>query len=79
MRLTYDPRQNIAYLRLQEKTSQVETIRVSEELNVDVAPDGKIYGIELMNANEQLKEGDRTSLVVVNEAVGDRHVIPLAK
>jgi uncharacterized protein YuzE len=52
MKLTYDPRHNIAYLRLQEKTTQVEAIRVSESLNVDLAPDGTVYGIELLNANE---------------------------
>ena len=40
MKLTYDPRYNIASLRLQEKTTQVETIRVSDELLVDIAPDG---------------------------------------
>jgi uncharacterized protein YuzE len=32
MRLTYDPRHKIAYLRLQEETTQVETVRVSESL-----------------------------------------------
>jgi uncharacterized protein YuzE len=57
VKLTYDPRRNIAYLRLQEKGSEVETIRVSEELNVDVAPDGTVYGIELLNANEQFAVG----------------------
>jgi hypothetical protein len=41
MKLTYDPRYNIAYLRLHEKTAQVETIRVSNELNVDIAPPRK--------------------------------------
>ena len=40
MRLTYDPRQNIAYLRLREKTTEVETVHVSESLNIDLAPDG---------------------------------------
>jgi uncharacterized protein YuzE len=45
MKLTYDPRYNIAYIYLQEKTAQVETIQVSEEMNVDIAPDGTIYGI----------------------------------
>lgn len=50
MKLTYDPRYNIAYICLKEKTSQVETICVSEEMNVDIAPDGTIYGIELLNA-----------------------------
>jgi uncharacterized protein YuzE len=70
MKLTYDPRYNIAYIRLQEKTAQVETIRVSDELNVDIAPDGTVYGIELLNANAQLFSVDKGKLVVVNEALG---------
>jgi len=79
MQLTYDSRYNIAYIRLHEKTAQVETIRVSDELNVDMAPDGTVYGIELLNANQQLRAGDGGVLVVVNEAVGDRREIPLTK
>ena len=77
MKLTYDPRRNVAYLRLQEKGLDVETIRISEELNVDLAPDGTVYGVELLNANEQLQAGDQGTLVVVNEALGERHEIPL--
>ncbi len=79
MKLTYDQRHNIAYLRLREKTAQVETIRVSDELNVDIGPDGTVYGIELLNANAQLREGDDGRLVVVDEAVGDQREIPLAR
>ena len=70
MKLTYDPRYNVAYLRLHERSAQVETIRVSEELNVDLAPDGTIYGIELLNANEQLRREDAGKLIVLNEATG---------
>lgn len=77
MQLTYDPRHNIAYLRLQEKIDQVETIRVSEELHIDLAPDGTVYGIELLNANQQLHAKDRGKLVVINEAAGDRREIDL--
>ena len=77
MKLVYDPRHNIAYLRLHEKTGQVETLRLSDEMNVDIAPDGTIYGIELLNANQQLRSEDQGNLVVVNEAVGDRREIPL--
>ena len=77
MKLVYDPRYNIAYLRLHEKTAQVETLRLSDEMNVDIAPDGTIYGIELLNANQQLRSEDQGNLVVVNEAVGDRREIPL--
>ncbi len=79
MRLTYDPTRNIAYLRLHEKTAEVETIRVSDELNVDIAPDGTVYGIELLNANEQLRAADNGALVVINEAAGERQEIPLAR
>jgi Protein of unknown function (DUF2283) len=44
MKLTYDPRHNIGYLRFHEKTAEVETIQVSDALNVDIAPDGTVYG-----------------------------------
>lgn len=77
MRLTYDPRHNIAYLRLQEKTAEVETIRVSDELNVDVAPDGTVFGIEFMNANQQLAGEDEGALVVINEGLGVRREVSL--
>jgi len=52
LKVSYDSRYNIAYIRFREKTTGVETIRVSDEINVDISPDGKIYGIELLNANE---------------------------
>ena len=78
MKLTYDPRYNIAYLRLHEKSTSVETIHVSDELNVDVAPDGTVYGIELLNANEQLRGEDEGKLIVVNEEVGDEREMLLA-
>ncbi len=78
MRLTYDPRYNIAYIRVREKRAEVESIRVSDELTVDLAPDGMIYGIELLNANEQLRRGDSGTLLVINEATGERTELPLA-
>jgi uncharacterized protein YuzE len=78
MRLTYDPRYNIAYIRFQEKQAEVEAIRLSDELVVDMAPDGTVYGIELLNANEQLRREDMGELVVVNEATGERVELPLA-
>jgi uncharacterized protein YuzE len=67
MKLTYDRSRNIAYLRLRPKSEHVETIRVSDELNVDIAPDGSVYGIELLNANEQLRAADNHRLVLVEE------------
>ncbi len=79
MQLTYDPRYNIAYLRFHEKTGEVNTIRLSDEVNVDIAPDGTLYGIEFLNASEQLQREDRGNLVLLNEASGDRCEIPLTR
>ena len=78
MRLTYDPRYNIAYVRFQEKQADVETIRISDDVAVDMAPDGMIYGIELLNANEQLWREDTGRLLVINEATGERAELSLA-
>jgi uncharacterized protein YuzE len=68
----------MAYIRFQEKRANVETIRLSDELVVDIAPDGTVYGIELLNANEQLRREDMGELVVVNEATSERVQLPLA-
>ena len=77
MRITYDPRHNIAYIRFQEKRKDVEAIKLSEELIVDMAPDGTVYGIELLNANEQLKREEFGGLVLINEATGERSELAL--
>jgi uncharacterized protein YuzE len=78
MKLSYDPRYNIAYIRLQAKKKGVEAIKVSDELVVDMTPDGTIYGMELLNANEQLKRDKEGRLLVVNEATGETTDIPFS-
>jgi uncharacterized protein YuzE len=77
VKLTYDPEHNIAYFRLHEKKGRVDTVRVSDELNVDIAPDGTVYGIEQLNANAQLEAEDGGNPVIINEAVGQRQEMPL--
>ena len=58
MEISYDKKYNIAYIKIQEKISKVQTITLSDEVNIDISPDGKLYGIELLNANNQLKPTD---------------------
>jgi uncharacterized protein YuzE len=77
VRLTYDPKHNIAYIRLREKTETVETVRVSDEINIDLAADGTVYGIELLDANNQLKAADGGRFVLV-DASGTERALPLA-
>ncbi len=77
MKLTYDPHYNIAYLRLRKKTAKVETISISDELNIDLTPDGRIYGIEFLNANEQLKAIDSGKLIYKDQTTGKQIAVAI--
>ena len=79
MELRYNTRHNTAYLRFREKTEEVETIRVTDDLNVDIAPDGTVFGIELLNANEQLRTKEIGKFLVTDEATGEQVEVPLPK
>jgi hypothetical protein len=45
---------------------------------VDLAPDGTVYGIELLNADQQLQREHMGKLLVINGATGERTELPLA-
>jgi len=76
MELSYDPKYNIAYIRFRPKTSEVESIKISDELVIDIASDGLVYGIELLNANEQLR-WENGKLLIINEATGEKTDVSL--
>jgi uncharacterized protein YuzE len=78
MQFTYDPRYNIASMRFRQKCTDVDTIRISDELLVDMSPDGTLYGIELLNANEQLRRDETETLLIINAATGEQVEFPLA-
>ena len=77
MKLTYDPRYNIAYIQLREKPKTVNSIKISEELVIDLGADGTIYGIELLNAKKQLKDKKSLHLLFINEATGEEKDLTL--
>jgi uncharacterized protein YuzE len=78
MKFSYDPRYNIAYIRFQPKSSGVDSIKVSDELIVDMSSDGTIYGIELLNANEQLGSQRVKKLIFENRQSGKKSRLALA-
>ena len=63
--------------RFRPKSGDVESIKISEEMVVDMAPDGTVYGIELLDANDQLRRTDMGNLLIVNEATGNQIDVPL--
>jgi len=78
MHLTYNPEMNVAYIRLRAKRAKVTTIVVSDELNVDIGPDGKVYGIEFLNANQQLGSKKVKKLMVENQQSGEKSEMAIA-
>jgi uncharacterized protein YuzE len=78
MKFTYDPRYNIAYICFRDKTENVDTIKISDELNIDISSNGSVYGIELLNANAQIKNGKIGTLEIINEESGEKVNFPLA-
>ncbi len=77
MKISYDPNYNIAYLRFRAKSSEIESLKISDELVIDMTPDGKIYGIELLNANEQLLHDDMGKFLFINEVTGTAVNLPI--
>ena len=75
MEIKYDPRYNIAYIRLRRKSAGAKTLQISDELNIDLSPDGKIYGIEPLNAREQLIKGKKISFT--DASTGKAREFPL--
>jgi uncharacterized protein YuzE len=71
MKFTYDPRYNVGYIRFKNKKADAESIKLSEELVIDLAPDGTVYGIELLNANDQMQRDDTGQFAVINEETGE--------
>ena len=79
MKLSYDPKANIAYIRIRERQGTVETIAVTSDFLVDIDETGAVCGIELMNANEQLISGDGGKFVVVNSNNGEELALEVGK
>ncbi len=55
MKIEHDAALNVAYLRFGTTAQPVTTLTLSADVKVDITAEGTIVGIELLNANEQLK------------------------
>ena len=77
MEINYDSKYNVAYLKFREKSAEVDTIRISDELNIDISPDGKICGIELLNANEQLQIVKGGKFILTDKLTGKTAQLPV--
>jgi uncharacterized protein YuzE len=57
MTINYDSKNDLLYLRLDQKTHEVINKRVSDEIVLDIGEDGKIIGIEITDASKHVELG----------------------
>jgi len=66
MKLTYDPQVDAVYIRFLDGMFEVTTQRLSEEVAVNYAPDGRIVGIEVLDASASVFSTQDRTVVLHN-------------
>lgn len=54
MKIAYDSQVNALYIRFLEGPFEVTTHRLSEDVSINYAPDGRIVGIEVLDASDYI-------------------------
>ncbi len=54
MKITYDAKVDAAYISFKKGPTQVTTIRLNEDISIDLGPDEEMVGIEILSAKEHL-------------------------
>jgi uncharacterized protein YuzE len=66
MTITYDPEVDALYIRLVEGKHECRTIRLSEEVALNMGEGETLVGIEILDAKEILGSGKLPPLVLEN-------------
>ena len=66
MKISYDPEIDALYIRLIEGKYECRTLRLNEEIAINIGTDEKLVGIEILDAKEALGSGKLPKLVVEN-------------
>ena len=54
VKISYDDKTDLLYLRFDERAQEVENKRVSDDVVLDIGAGGKIIGIEILDASLHL-------------------------
>lgn len=57
MRISYDAEVDALYIRFIEGAEECRTIRLSEEVALDIGPEEKLVGVEVLDASRVLGPG----------------------
>ena len=69
MKISFDPQVDALYIRFVDDLADVTTHRLSEDVAINYAPDGRIIGIEILDASEYVfRRGEEPRIEVHNVA-----------
>jgi uncharacterized protein YuzE len=71
MRISYDSEVDALYIRLLEGEHQCRTLRLTDEISLNIGEGETLVGIEILDAKEVLGQGRLPTVVLEN--------IPMAK
>lgn len=75
MKISYDSEVDALYIRLVEGKHQCRTLRLSDEISLNIGPGEMLVGIEILDAKRVVGEGRLPQVVVENmpaEVLGTR-------
>lgn len=70
MKISYDAETDALYIRLLEGEHQCRTVRLSEEVALNLAEGERLVGIEILDAREMIGEGRLPHVVLENVPFG---------
>lgn len=66
MKISYDPEVDAVYIRLIDGKHECRTVRLNEEVALNIGPGEKLVGIEILDAKQVLGRGQPPSVVLEN-------------
>ena len=66
MKISYDPESDALYIRLVEGRQECRTLRLNEDVALDVGPGEVLVGIEILDASHVLGQGEAPAVQLVN-------------
>ena len=69
MRISYDDEIDALYIRLIEGPQECRTVRLNDEIALNIGPGETLVGIEILDAKQVLGEGQLPAVVLDNIAV----------
>ncbi len=70
MRISYDDETDALYIRLIEGLQECRTVRLNDEIALNIGPGETLVGIEILDAKQILGRGQLPAVDLENIAVG---------